>query len=271
MSVIYVSILILSITGVIAAVLLFIVAKRFHVYENPDIARIEEILPGANCGACGFSGCHAFAKACAEASSLDDLQCPGAGQDGMERIASIRGLTAGTLVRRVALVGCNGQCAFRKNSTHYDGVRSCAIEAAYYGGETACVYGCLGCGDCVGVCPHDAIKMDPETRLPVVDFSRCVGCGRCADECPHNVIEIAQVTDGQPLVFVACRNKDKGAVALKECEVACIGCGKCKRTCPVDNAVSVSDFLAHINPELCTGCGKCADECPRHSIQTIEA
>ncbi|MBO4965386.1 MAG: RnfABCDGE type electron transport complex subunit B [Muribaculaceae bacterium] len=269
MSVITVSILILGITGIIAAVVLYIVAKKFHVYENPDIARIEEILPGANCGACGFSGCHAFAKACAEAKSLEDLQCPGAGQEGMEQIAAIRGLTAGTLTRRVAIVGCNGACAYRHEATHYDGVRSCAIEAGYYGGETPCVYGCLGCGDCVSVCPHDAIAMDDETHLPVVDFSKCVGCGKCADACPHNVIEIATLSDEHPLVYVACRNKDKGGIAIKECDVSCIGCGKCKRACPVDNAVTVSEFLAHIDPALCIGCEKCVEECPRHSIHSL--
>lgn len=269
MSIIAVSIIVLGLTGILAAVVLFFVAKRFHVYENPKIAEVEEILPGANCGACGFSGCHAFAEACAEASSLENLACPGAGQSGMKKIADTLGLTPGTITPRLAIVACNGTCAHRRTSNHYDGVRSCAIEAAYYGGETPCVYGCLGCGDCVASCPHDAIGMDSETQLPVVDYTKCVGCGKCADACPHDIIEIVEATSEKPIVWVACRNHDKGALALKECEVSCIGCGKCKRICPAE-AINLDKFLAYIDHQACIGCGQCIEECPRHSILKID-
>ncbi|MBD5212667.1 MAG: RnfABCDGE type electron transport complex subunit B [Bacteroidales bacterium] len=265
MSIIAISIIILGIIGILAAVVLFFVAKRFHVYENPNIALVEEILPGANCGACGYSGCHAFAETCAEASSLEGLSCPGAGQEGMQQIASLLGLVPGEVVRKTAIVACNGTCAHRKTFNHYDGVRSCAIEAAYYGGETPCVYGCLGCGDCVAVCPHDAIHIDEQTRIPVVDIEKCVGCGKCVAECPHDIIELAEISPDKPIVWVACRNHDKGALALKECDVACIGCGKCKRVCPSE-AVDLSTFLAHIDPAKCIGCGKCVADCPRKSI-----
>ncbi|MCM1291118.1 MAG: RnfABCDGE type electron transport complex subunit B [Prevotella sp.] len=263
------SILILGLTGIIAAVVLYIVAKRFAVYEDPKIAQIEELLPGANCGACGFSGCHAFACACAKADSLENLACPGAGQDGMNKIAALLGLKAGTLIPRIAIVACNGTCANRQQTNRYDGVRSCAIEAAYYGGESACIYGCLGCGDCVSACPHDAIHMNMETNIPVVDTSTCVGCGKCVSACPHHIIELAEISSEHPLVWVACRNHDKGAAAIKECNVSCIGCGKCKRACPAE-AVSLDNFLAQIDTDKCIGCLKCAEECPRKSILHLD-
>lgn len=267
MSIVYVSIMILAIVGIFAAVVLFFVAKKFAVYENPKIALVEQYLPGANCGACGYSGCHAFACACAEATSLESLSCPGAGADGMQNIAKVLNLVPGKMTPKIAIVACNGTCANRKPANHYDGVRSCAIEAAYYGGESACVYGCLGCGDCCEVCPHDAINIDPDTNIPVVDADKCVGCGKCVSACPHQIIELAEVHPDRPIVWIACRNHDKGAVALKECDVACIGCGKCKRACEHD-AVNLDNFLAHIDTSKCSGCGKCIQECPRNSIHS---
>lgn len=265
MSVTVVTILVLGIIGIIAAMVLWFVAKKFYVYEDPRVAEVESLLPGANCGSCGMSGCHAFAVACCEASSLDGLYCPGAGEQAMHRIATITGLDAVAAVPRVAVVKCAGSCEARPKLTNYDGIRSCAVEASLYSGTSDCVYGCLGCGDCAEACPYDALHIDPATALPVVDTQACVGCGRCVDACPRNIMALLPAIAGKTRVWVACSNRDKGAVAMKECEVACIGCTKCKRVCPVE-AVTMADSLSHIDPDKCVACGACVEACPKNCI-----
>ena len=254
--------------GVLAAIVLYFVAKKFYVYENPKIAEIEELLPGANCGGCGMSGCHAFAKACAETDSLDGFNCTGAGKDIMEKISVIVGLEAKAGIRRVAVMKCNGGCSERQIVNNYDGVTSCAMEGALYQGETDCNYGCLGRGDCVASCIFDALHIDSESGIAVVDHEKCVGCGKCVKTCPRGLLELVPVIDDKPIVWVTCMNHDKGALAMKECTISCIGCGKCKRVCE-HGAVDVEDFVAHINPELCVGCGECEAACPRGSITHI--
>ena len=268
MGVISTTVLILGGIGVIAAVVLYFVAKKFHVYENPKIAEIEELLPGANCGGCGMSGCHAFAKACAETDSLDGFNCTGAGKDIMEKISVIVGLEAKAGVRRVAVMKCHGGCEERQVVNNYDGVDSCAMEGTLYQGETDCNYGCLGRGDCVASCIFDALHIDHESGIAVVDIDKCTGCGKCVKTCPRHLLELVPVEPDKPIVWVACMNHDKGALAMKECTLSCIGCGKCKRVCNHD-AVTVDDFVAHINPEKCVGCGECEGACPRSSIHHI--
>ena len=265
MDTIAISVLLLGSAGIAAAAVLYFVARRFHVYENPDIAVIEEMLPGANCGGCGFSGCHAFAVACSEAKTMEGLCCPGMGDGGMTHIAAVVGLGAVTSTPRTAIVACAGSCSLRPALTNYDGVRSCAIEAACYGGETACIYGCLGCGDCARACPYGALSMDTQSGLPVVDATRCTGCAKCVSVCPHGVMQLAERHADRPLVWVACRNRDRAPAAMKECQVSCIGCGKCARGCP-SGAITVADLCASVLQSACTGCGTCVSQCPRHSI-----
>ena len=266
MSVIWITILLMAAIGLVAAVLLYVAAKKFYVYEDPRIAQVEELLPGANCGSCGYSGCHAFAVACCSAKSLENMNCPGA-SGSMPRIGEIVGLAAGKVEAKVAVLACDGACSLRPVTSAYEGTRSCALEASVYSGTTACAYGCLGCGDCVESCPYDALAIDPDTGLPAVDFDKCVGCGRCVDACPRHLMQL--VPKRKPLVYVACSNHDKGGVAMKECEVACIGCGKCMRVCP-SKAVTVKDFVAHIDQTACTACGTCLEACPRKSILSNE-
>lgn len=266
MNVITIALLLLGAIGIIAAGLLFIASKRFFVKENPKVAEIEEILAGANCGACGFSGCHAFAVACAGATSLDGMSCTSLDAEGMKRIADITGLTPGVSVKKIAVIRCNASCGDNPALNHYEGIRSCALEASTYQGEIDCVYGCLGGGDCVAACPFDAMHFEEGSNFPSVDFDKCVGCGKCAAACPRNLIEIVP-DKGDALTWVACMNTDRGAVAMKECSLSCIGCGKCVRACTHD-AVKVTSFVAAIDTDKCVGCHECVEACPRHSIVT---
>lgn len=265
MSTIIISIIVLGGIGIVSAAVLYVVAKKFHVDEDPRIALVEAVLPGANCGACGRSGCHDFATACVNASSLDSLYCPGAGNEGMKAIAEITGLAAEARQPLVAVIRCNGACDNRPQRAVYDGARSCAILNAVAAGASDCSYGCLGLGDCVGACRFDAISIDPATGLPVVDQDKCTGCGACAKSCPRHLIELRPMGPKGRRIYVACANRERGAVAMKECKVSCIGCGKCSRTCPF-GAITVTDNLAYIDPALCRLCRKCVGECPTSAI-----
>ncbi len=262
---IFISILLLGVIGVVAAMLLFLAAKRFHVFENPKIAEVEAILPGANCGGCGLSGCHAFAEACVKEGSLEGLVCTGIDASGMEEIAEILGVNAVAVKRNTMVIKCAADCSVRENVTTWDGERSCAIENACYQGESDCVYGCLGCGDCVRACPFGALSLNEGKIVPTVDHDKCTACGRCVKACPRNLCTVVPYSGSHPLVWVACANRDRGPVAMKECQVACIGCSKCVRVCNSD-AVAVADFLAFIDQDKCTGCGECVNNCPRKSI-----
>lgn len=260
----------MAIIGAIAAVLLYAASKRFYVKEDPRVVEVESLLPGANCGGCGYSGCHAFAEACAKADTLSNLRCVAMPAEDMVDVARIVGLTPpeGGL-KRVALLRCSNDCDTRDVKNVYDGVRRCSIESALYQGETECLYGCLGCGDCADQCRFDAMRLDPDSGLPVVDFDKCTACGACAAVCPRDIIEIYEIREGHPFTFVACNNKDRGPVAMKACKVSCIACGICRKTCEHD-AVTIENFLAHIDQSACVGCGECAAKCPRHSIEILE-
>ena len=146
-------------------------------------------------------------------------------------------------------------------------MRSCAIEASLYQGESDCIYGCLGCGDCVKACPFGAMQLNEGEQLPHVDLDKCTGCGKCVEACPRNLCELTPLSAERPIVWVACANRDRGPIAMKECGVACIGCTKCRKVCP-NEAPVIASFLAHIDQEKCTSCGECIKACPRHTIQS---
>lgn len=267
MTYIFLSLGIVGIIGLIAASLLYIVAKKFKVEEDPRIAEVEAILPGANCGGCGLSGCAAFARACCTATSLDGLNCTGLGNKEMAQIARIVGLAEGVRVRKVAVIRCNAACETRQLVNHFDGIRSCALEHSYYQGESACNFGCLGLGDCVKACPFDAMTYSESDMYPTVDIDKCTGCGKCLEACPRDLPRMREVHPGKQLVYVNCSNKNKGPLAMKECEVSCIGCGLCKKKCPSD-AITLESFLATIHGDKCISCLECVAVCPRKSIVT---
>ena len=265
MNLILIAVISLGAIGLVSAIVLYVASKKFAVYEDPRIGQVVEVLPGANCGGCGFPGCNGFASACVKAGSLEGKLCPVGGQPTMVKIAAILGLEAAASEPKVAVVRCNGTCENRPRLTEYDGVRSCVIANSTYGGETGCTFGCLGCGDCVAACKFDAIHMNPETGLPEVDEDKCTACGACSKACPRRIIEIRPKGKNNRRVYVQCVNKDKGAVARKACAVACIGCGKCVKVCPFE-AITLDSNLAYIDPSKCKSCRKCEAECPQKAI-----
>lgn len=255
----------LSVIGSSAAVILYFVARKFHVDEDPRIDEVEDALPSANCGACGYAGCRAFAEACVKAEDLKDFYCPVGGEETMNRVAEILGLEPVKRESQIAFIRCNGTCDHRPGTSHYDGASTCAIEAQLYSGETDCQWGCLGHGDCFDACDFDAIELRTEKGVPLVIDDNCVACGACVEACPRDLIELRKKFPKKRKVVVACMNKDKGGVARKACKVACIGCGKCQKACPFD-AITLENNLAYIDPDKCRLCRKCVPVCPTGAI-----
>ena len=265
------AVIVLGAIALIAAVVLYAASKKFAVYENPRIGQVLEALPGANCGGCGFPGCSGMAdalvKAC-DAGSLEGLLCPVGGQETMSQVADLLGMAVANTDPKIAVVRCNGTCEHRPRVIEYSGLRTCAAMNATGTGETLCGFGCLGCGDCTRACTFDAIHMNEETGLPEVDEEKCVACGACVKACPRHIIELRKKGPKGRRMVVSCVNKDKGAVAKKNCSAACIGCGKCQKECKFE-AITIENNLSYIDPEKCRLCRKCEAACPTGAILAV--
>lgn len=258
----------LSVLGILAAVVLYFVAQKFKVEEDPRIDEVEKMLPGANCGGCGFAGCRGMADALVKNDDISTLFCPVGGGDTMKSIASYLGKAAPDKEPMVATVRCGGVCDKRPRTNTFDGAKSCAVVSSLYVGETACAYGCLGYGDCVEACVFDAIRINPETGIAEVDAEKCTACGACVKACPKNIIELRKKWPKGRAVYVGCMSKDKGAVVMKACKTGCIGCGKCEKVCAF-GAITVENNLAYIDPQKCKLCRKCVNECPTGAIKLV--
>ena len=271
MNFILIAVIVLGGIALISSVVLYVCSKKFAVHEDPRLAQVAEILPGANCGGCGYPGCSGMAAALvkgADAGSLEGLYCPVGGAGVMGQVADLLGMAVANTEPKVAVVRCNGTCEMRPRIAEYNGLRTCTAMNSCSAGETACGYGCLGCGDCVKACAFGAITMNPETGLPEVDEEKCAGCGACAKACPRHVIELRKKGLKGRRVYVRCVNKDKGAAAMKACKAACIGCGKCEKECKFD-AITIENNLSYIDPDKCRMCRKCVEACPTHAIVAV--
>lgn len=262
------TIIILVALGVVAAVVLYFVAQKFKVFEDPRIDQIEGMLPGANCGGCGFAGCRQLAVALVEQDDIDNLYCPVGGGDVMKACANHLGKAAAEKEPMVAVVRCAGSYCSRPHTNVYNSAHSCAVEASFYGGESGCSFGCLGKGDCTLVCTFDAIHINPDSGLPEVDEDKCTACGACVKACPKLVIELRKKGPKGRRIFVECISKDKGAVTRKACSSGCIGCGKCVKVCPFE-AITLENNLAYIDFQKCRLCRKCVGECPTGAILEV--
>lgn len=253
------AIIILGGLGILFGFFLTYFHTKFRVEENPLIPRIYELMPKANCGACGFPGCSGFVEGLIE-GKITVEKCVLLTSENREKICEILGIESGEREKKVARVLCFGGINAKKKFS-YQTIKSCSALNALFGTNLECEYGCLGYGDCVRVCPVNAIKMG-ENGLPEIDEEKCVGCGKCAEICPKNIIKLLPY---DKKVYVSCSSHDKGGIVVKICKTGCIGCGKCVRVCP-QGAIKLENNLAVIDYEKCEGCGKCIEECPRKII-----
>ncbi len=260
------TVIVLTSLGLVAAVLLFFVSRKFRVEEDPKLPQLQEALPSTNCGGCGYPGCNAFADALLKADNLDDLHCPVGGNDVMTEVAAILGKEVKPRDPYVAVVRCSGSFEQRKQTSIYDGAQNCTVASQLYSGDHGCAYGCVGMGECVDACDFEAMYMDPKTGLPVVIEDKCTACNACVTTCPKDIIELWPVGRKHQRIYVACKNEEKSGAARKECSVACTGCAKCLEECRYD-AITVENNLATIDFEKCTLCRKCIVACETRTIQ----
>ncbi len=234
-------------------------AKKFEVKTDPLVPIVRDALPGANCGACGYAGCDAFAKAIVEGEAPIN-GCPVGGASTAEELSKIMGIEATETARQVAYVKCQGTCRVAREKYIYEGVTDCQNAAFLQGkGSKGCEYGCLGLGSCVKACAFDAI--DIVDGVAVIN-DNCVACEQCVVSCPKGLIEM--VPDASK-VRVSCNSNDKGKPVKVNCEVGCIACRMCVKVCEFD-AIHVENNLASIDYDKCTQCGACVEKCPTNAI-----
>lgn len=260
---IIIAVAVISGLGLIFGIGLSYAAKVFEVTVDERVTQVREVLPGANCGACGYTGCDNYADAVVEGGA-DTNMCPVGGSAVAGKIAVIMGVEAGEFNRTAARVLCNGRRSVSTEKYDYQGINSCAAAVQLFGGHKSCVYGCLGHGDCMKACPFDAITMTGGIARVIED--RCKACEKCVAACPKGLIEMIDKTKKYS---VMCRSKDKGAVTKKNCQVGCIGCKLCVKSCPTD-AIHMEGTLAKIDYEKCTNCGECTKVCPTMAIRVMD-
>lgn len=241
--------------GVAFGAALALALKVFGVKSDEAITRILSLLPGVNCGACGKPGCASFAEALAKGEVMP-AGCVVSSEEARKSIAKLLGLDHSQKVRTTATVLCNGGVR-AVDKYAYRGIRSCKAASLLFGGHKVCSFGCLGLGDCVDVCPFDAIKMGSD-GLPVVDEAKCTSCGNCVKACPKSLYVLLPVS---VKYYVKCSSKDPGGMTAKACRSGCIACMKCEKACP-SLAAKVESNLSRIDPIRCQNIGKCFEVCP---------
>ena len=256
--------------GLIFGLVLSLAAKVFYVETDPRLEQLNNALPGANCGGCGYAGCNAYAEAVLAGEAAIGL-CASGGDECASAMGAIMGVEVSKLERKVALVRCSGyrrlntegKATGSKRKAEYEGFDDCLAASKVGGnGPIACKFGCLGFGNCTKVCKYGAIQV--VDGVAVVDRELCIGCMACAAACPRKLI--SAVPYDKP-VSIPCKSTAKGAVTVRGCTQGCIGCGLCAKICP-EEAITIEGNLAVIDYKKCTACGLCATVCPRHLIDS---
>ena len=256
---ILIPVLVVLAIGVVLGIGLSLADKFMSVPVDEKQIKIRECLPGANCGACGYSGCDGYAAALAEGKAEPNKCAPGG-----EATAKALGEVLGVEVKAqslVAFIACGGTPDTVKPAFEYTGFKTCAAAKLAGGGPLACEFGCLGLGDCMRACEFGGITL--KDGRPVICEDICAACGKCVKACPKSLISL--IPKDEAKTRVRCSNKKKGPQVVKSCDVSCIACGMCERNCEA-GAIKVIDNLAVIDYSLCTSCGKCKEVCPRKAI-----
>lgn len=253
--------LVVAAVGIVVGIGLGVFGEKFKVEIDQKELDVRAALPGNNCGACGYAGCDAMAKAIAQGQAPVN-GCPVGGESCAAEIGNIMGVAAGAMDKKVAYVKCKGTCDAAKEQYHYAGIKDCRMATVVPGaGDKACTFGCMGYGTCVSVCDFDAIHI--VNGIALVDKEKCVACGRCVEECPQKLIDLVPY---KQKTFVQCVNKDRGPAVTKVCSNGCIGCTMCTKECKFD-AIHMEGALAVIDYDKCKNCGMCAAVCP---VKVIE-
>ena len=245
--------------GVLFGAALGFAGKKFAVEQDARVTNVREQLAGANCGACGYTGCDAFAEAVVRGEAKPNGCIPG-GAKAAREISRIMGVASEDVEPMVARVRCQGTCENVSARYDYSGLHSCRAASGISGGPKQCEFGCLGMGDSLNRCPFSAISI--QNNIAHIDETKCMGCGVCVATCPRGIINLLP---RDSTVVVMCRNKATGRVARLQCKTACVGCKRCEKQCPSDS-IHVVDGVALINEQTCTRCGACVDVCPMHCI-----
>ena len=265
---IWIAIAILGGLGLIFGLVLAVASKVFYVQTDPRLEKLNECLPGANCGGCGYAGCGGYAEAVLRGEA-EIGKCASGGNECAQAMAQIMGIKANAVIRKVAMVRCSGfhgvdesgKATGAKRKGEYEGIKDCLAASKVGGnGPISCKFGCLGFGNCTKVCQYDAIHV--VDGVAKVDSEKCVGCMSCAAACPRGIIVPVEYDKH---VRIACASHAKGAVTVRGCTQGCIGCSICVKICPLD-AIRIENNLAVIDYSICDSCGLCATVCPRHLI-----
>jgi electron transport complex protein RnfB len=246
--------------GLLLGLVLLVASVKLAVKLDPREERVRAVLPGANCGACGYPGCDGYAAAVA-AGKAPLNACPVGGPSAARQIGEIMGQDVTAAEPLIARLICRGGVEQAPRRFQYEGAFNCRQAALLLGGPKACIYGCIGMGHCATVCPVAAIRLGPD-RLPVIDEKKCTGCGACVRECPKQVIRLLRKSK---LVYLACASHDKGRAVKEVCKVGCIACGLCVRNCPT-GALALVNNLPVMDESKCIDCGICVHKCPTGSF-----
>ncbi len=256
------SILFLGGIGLFFGLGLAFIGKKLAVKRDPTEEKILQILPGSNCGACGFAGCAGYAAACVE-EKTDIEKCALGGETVVHQISDVLGREAKIKENTVAVVLCQGKEGISKDRFNYEGIEDCTAANLMSEGSKECAWACLGLGTCMRVCPFGAIKMDE--GIPIIDREKCRSCGLCVPACPKGIIKL--IPERQR-VYILCSSRDKGKIVRENCKKGCIGCGICVKVCP-RGAIRLEDNLAIIDYDKCNNCGMCVEKCPTKSIFSV--
>lgn len=246
------------------AIMLIVANKKLFVYEDPRIDKVEDMLPHANCGACGYPGCRPFAEALVLKKSLPG-KCTVSSDEGRLSIAEFLGVALGAEEKQIARLACAGGTNVAINRAQYVGVQSCQAASLVSGGGKGCFWGCLGHGDCESVCDFDAITMN-EYGLPIVDIEKCTACGDCVEVCPKDLFSLQPISHK---LWVACKNLEQGEAILEDCQVGCTACGKCAMDAPGE-LITMKNNLPVINYSENHNTQKPIQRCPTGAIVWLE-